>query len=191
MEIGEALGRFAIEMREIEVGLAAKIGAIGEKGEGGGVGRPGEGGFGAGVVERSSGGDALRLAQVGEGAEENDSTINPGEALAIGGNGDLADSDGAPLAGRRWAGAGGCGPWCGDLGASRQQRGCAENERQKGAAEAAMRERHRKNAIRRRPSRLAKLAGLAGSIAEAKLVAVGGNREYARLLPEKQDENPS
>jgi hypothetical protein len=150
VEIGEAPGRVAVEMREIEVGLAAEIGAIGEEGEGGGVGRPGEVGFGAGAVGRGGGGDALAIAEVVEGGNENHATVEPGDALAVGGSGNLADGLGAPLAGKRLVEADGGGRGCGGLGANGQEGGCAEDERQGGAAEAARREWHRKNANSRK-----------------------------------------
>ena len=57
---------------------------------------------------------------------------------------------GAPLAGKRLVEADGGGRGCGGLGANGQEGGCAEDERQGGAAEAARREWHRKNANSRK-----------------------------------------
>ena len=103
VELGEALGRVAVEMREIEVGLAAEVGAIGEEGEGGGVGRPDGIGLRAGFVGRGRGGDALALVESAERSDANFAAFEPGEALAVGRNGDLADGLDGPGAGRGWA----------------------------------------------------------------------------------------
>ena len=148
VESGETPGRIAVEMREIEIGLAAEVRAIGEEGEGGGVGRPDGVRLGAGAVGRRGGGDALAMAEIVEGSNENHPAVEPGDALAVGRNGDLADHDGAPLAVWRWTGVRGAGR--GSLGANRQEGGCAEDERQGGAAEAAKHEMHSRDVSRGR-----------------------------------------
>ena len=118
-------------MRKIEVGLAAEIGAIGEEGEGGGVVRPDEVGFGARAVGRGRG-DALALVEICKRRDANFAAGDPGQALAVGRNGDLGDGDRAPLAGRLWAEALGAGR--GGLSANWREGGCAKEERQGGAA---------------------------------------------------------
>jgi hypothetical protein len=78
-------GGFAVEMRKIDVGLAAEIGAIGEEGERGGVGRPDEVTLGAALVRCGSGGDALAGGEVVDGSDANLAAEQPSDALAIGG----------------------------------------------------------------------------------------------------------
>ena len=100
VELGKTLGRIAVETREIKVGLAAEVGAIGEEGDGGRVGRPDGGGFRAGVAGRGRGGDALALVETAERSDVDFSAFDPGETLAVGRNGDLAYGLNGRLAGR-------------------------------------------------------------------------------------------
>jgi hypothetical protein len=66
------------------------------------------------------------------------------------------------------AGAGGGGRGCGGLGANGQEGGCAKDERQGGAAEAARREWHRKNANSREQATPAGTDRPPGAPAESK-----------------------
>jgi hypothetical protein len=72
-------------------GLVLPIFAVGEEGEGRGVGRPGNLAFAAELARRCGGGDALDLAQVIERGDADLLPLNPGEAFAVWGDGDLAE----------------------------------------------------------------------------------------------------
>lgn len=134
----EALGRIAVEVGEIKVGLTAEIGAIGEEGEGGGVGRPDGFGFHAGVVRRARGGKALAFVESGERSDADFTAVEPGQALAVGRNRDLADNSDQPMAGRGRAGADGGRV----LRADGEEGSCAEKERQNSTASTRGREWH-------------------------------------------------
>lgn len=134
----EALGRIAVEVGEIKVGLTAEIGAIGEEGEGGGVGRPDGFGFGAVVVGGARGGKALAFVESAKWSDADFAAVEPGEALAVRRNGDLTDDSDQSLAEGGGAGAG--GGWV--LSADGERGKCAEEESQSCAAGTARRERH-------------------------------------------------
>ena len=90
VEFSEAMGRIAVEMREIEIGLLAGSVAIGKEGDRGGVGRPDEIGGVAGISWRG-GGDGLALGEIVDRGDANLAGFKPCDAFAIGRDGDLGD----------------------------------------------------------------------------------------------------
>ena len=126
VELAEANGGTAVEMREEEVGLVAWIGAVGEERDGGGVGRPSKFGRVAGLAWGF--GDWLALGEIVERGEANLASLKPGDALAVGRDGELSEGASAVLGGKdlvelRGIGLRGCG-----LSVSEERRDEAEEE---------------------------------------------------------------
>ena len=144
VETSQTHCRIAIQPLQIEVQLPVGIGAIGEEGEGGGIGRPGEIGFSAGLSGRSRG-DTLALSEVVDGGNTDLAALEPGETLAVGRDGNLADGKTAVQVGEDLIEllSSRAGGRVSVLCADRQEVASAEKQRHDGTAKTARRERHR------------------------------------------------
>ena len=144
MQVADAAGRTAVEMREIEVGLLAGVCAIGEESDGGGAWRPDELGRVAGLTG-CSGSDRKRLREAGVRGDMELTRLKPGDALAIGRDGDLGDEVGAALMGEDFVEARGGrrgGLRRGGGGLREGVGGCAESAGHCQTPEGAMEARH-------------------------------------------------
>ena len=95
VELGEAAGRGSVEAGEVEIGLVAGTGTIGEEGQSRRVRSPGQFAFATALPGHRGRGYALCFAEIVEGRDTNLSssaaTFYPGEVLAIGRDRDLTE----------------------------------------------------------------------------------------------------